>query len=160
MSQIRTNSIVPAGGLVGDGGGIIQTVQGTSTTEFLTTSSSYSDTNLSASITPQSTSSKILIIVSQPIYITRNSTNSWGGVRLLRGGTQLAVCNVGTATAKNVSRDGNSVAFCYLDSPATTSSTTYKTQGRTTNGTSMYADHNENLSEQTTGLITLLEISG
>ena len=160
MSQIRTNSIVPAGGLVGNGGGVIQTVQGTTTTEFLTTSSTYSDTNLTASITPQSSSSKILVIVTQPFYITRNSTNSWGGIRLLRGGTQLAVTNIGTATASNVSRDGGSATFCYLDSPATTSSTTYKTQGRTTNGTSLYCNHNENISEVQVSLITLLEISG
>ena len=65
MSQLRTNSIVPVGGIPAgaSGGGIIQVVQTVKTDDASTTSNSYTDiTGLSVTITPRSTSNKILII--------------------------------------------------------------------------------------------------
>ena len=67
MSQIKVDSIVPRGGLAsGVSGGIIQTVQTvkTDTSSFtIPTQGSYDDTSFSASITPTSTSSKILVSI-------------------------------------------------------------------------------------------------
>jgi len=64
MSQVRTNSLVPVGGIPAgaSGGGIIQCVSTTKTDTFSTSSSSFTDiTGLSVTITPRSTSNKLLI---------------------------------------------------------------------------------------------------
>jgi hypothetical protein len=119
------------------GGKVLQVVQGTTTTAATSTSTTWADTNLSASITPSATSSKILILVSQPLQITRNADGLGGALRLLRGSTYIfgepsantpylnGYLSVGGATAVNFR---SQVAMTYLDSPSTTSSTTYKTQ--------------------------------
>lgn len=119
------------------GGKVLQVVQATTTTAATSTSTTWADTNLSASITPSATSSKILILVSQPLQITRNADGLGGALRLLRGSTYIfgepsantpylnGYLSVGGATSVNFR---SQVAMTYLDSPSTTSSTTYKTQ--------------------------------
>lgn len=95
-----------------------------------TTSTTLVDTGLSATITPSSSSSKILVLVNQNgIYKdTSNADNSLQLV-LLRGSTQVASFG-GTAgwtdTASTNAVGG--VGLTYLDTPATTSALTYKTQ--------------------------------
>lgn len=115
-------------------GNVIQVVQGLTSTETNVTTNSYTDTTLSASITPSSTSSKILIMVSQNVHVSNNTNNVYGGIRLLRGTTSIYTPS---------QNDGNGpfhfgvsstslyglIAIHYLDSPSTTSATTYKTQG-------------------------------
>ena len=64
MSQLKVNSIVPVCLPSGANGGIIQVVQAESTTQVSTTSNTLVDTGLSGTITPQSNSNKILIVVS------------------------------------------------------------------------------------------------
>ena len=121
----------------GGGGKVLQVVQGTTTTAATSTTTTWADTNLSASITPSSATSKVLILVSQPLQITRNADGLGGALRLLRGSTYIfgepsasapylnGYLSVGGATAVNFR---SQVAMTYLDSPSTTSSTTYKTQ--------------------------------
>ena len=63
MSQIKVNSIVPVGGLPsGASGGIIQIVQGSTTSSTSDTGGTFVDTNISATITPSSSSNKIFAI--------------------------------------------------------------------------------------------------
>lgn len=107
-------------------GTVLQVVQGTTTANTLTSSTTFVTTGLAASITPSSSTSKILITCSggefdinsggQQVYgtIYRNSTN-------LGGGTATAFTDVFTATYRSIFP----VCVQYLDSPATTSSTTY-----------------------------------
>ena len=146
MSQLRTNSIVPVGGIPAgaDGGGIIQVVQTVKTDDASTTSNSYTDiTGLSVTITPRSTSNKILIMMNVNIG---HSTNATTGFRIIRGastdiasgtyaGSGYSAATVGGRIS--VSDDGNLFAFSmqYLDSPATTSATTYKIQWATQSAT-------------------------
>jgi hypothetical protein len=114
-------------------GSVIQTVQATTATETSTSSTSFVDTNLTASITPSSSSSKILVFVSGPFYCGNTGYNTYAISRLLRGSTALLDTNhitdnqagsgVGVTAA-------SSLNICYIDSPATTSSTTYKLQIR------------------------------
>ena len=146
MSQLRTNSIVPVGGIPAgaSGGGIIQIVQTVKTNDASTTSNSYTDiTGLSVTITPRSTSNKILIMMNVNIG---HSTNATTGFRIIRGastdiasgtyaGSGYSAATVGGRIS--VSDDGNLFAFSmqYLDSPATTSATTYKIQWKTSGGT-------------------------
>lgn len=125
------------------GGKVLQVVQGTSTTETATTSSSYSDSTLSASITPSSATSKVLVFVNQ--FCAENGTDPEisGGLALLRGATNIYDQNGLTGSALNFYLAGSSadktvagyVNMTYLDSPATTSATTYKTQQKARGGT-------------------------
>jgi len=127
----------------GGGGKVLQVVQGTTTTETTVASTTFTDTTLSASITPSATSSKVLVLVTQNFQSYADAVASGGAVRLLRGSTSVysmdnSGYNTYYITAGTLSSPLSSsiiivISFMYLDSPATTSSTTYKTQTRTYN---------------------------
>ena len=123
----------PAGG-----GKVLQVVQAVDTGYIAITSiNTFSDANLSASITPSSASSKILIIISQQInFYNNNNTANGAFARLQRGAT--TIWN-GSATGEWVGQQElagggprQNISIVYLDSPATTSSTTYKPQYKQT----------------------------
>ena len=128
MSQIKVDSIVPRGGVPSgaDGGGIIQMVQGEVTSFLSTSSSSYVDAGLSASITPSSTSSKILVNMALGVYGGSSDTLRVNA-QVLRGSTQVWYTR---DLYFRSSGDFKAVqsAIQFIDSPATTSSTTYKLQ--------------------------------
>lgn len=112
----------PAGG-----GKVLQVVSATYTTNTTSTSSTYADTGLTATITPSSATSKVLVLVHQSGLQKFGATSS--AVRLLRAGTPIST--FGSALGYNNSSQDNSMATAsasYLDSPATTSATIYKTQ--------------------------------
>lgn len=121
------------------GGKILQVVSATYSTSTTITSATFTDSGLSASITPSSAGSQILVLVSQPTYITSGSQQMAGAVQLLRGSTSIYETagtnfNGSAFIQANSSTTGVSIAFvhaiAYVDSPSTTSSVTYKTQGR------------------------------
>lgn len=99
----------------------------------------YTDVSLSGTITPTSTSSKIFVIVSSPINarkLTANTTSILLNLKLVRGvSTDVALWPSVIAHADGLSWGssgavrGNQVTVFHLDSPATTSATTYKVQG-------------------------------
>jgi len=144
----------PAGG----GGKVLQVVAATTTTTTTITSATYTDTTITATITPSSATSKVLILCSASSYIYRSSTTVDIGqsAKLLRDATDLLVnglaqymdlpstANMGLA---------NMHSWVYLDSPSTTSATTYKIQAKT-NGT----DSARYQPSSNTSVITLLEI--
>ncbi len=117
------------------GGKVLQVVQGTRTTNFTTTSASYVDLGLSVSITPSSATSKIMVMVSGYSYIYRSGsgTDNYGSLALVGGATQLQEHNIGYYQLASTSNAEIYIPmnFSYLDSPATTSAITYKTQGKT-----------------------------
>jgi hypothetical protein len=143
-------------------GNILQVVQNTFSTSTVVTNTVYEDTGLSASITPTSTSSKILIIVSQAGHLYRTTTsNRWGSVRILKDSTEVheveqALGGRGGLTGSADASVSTSISITYLDSPATTSSVTYKTQGKV-NGT--LCNYTFQVSESTS-VITLMEVAG
>jgi hypothetical protein len=111
------------------GGKVLQVVSGTTSTGASTTSTSYSDTNLTATITPTSTANKIIIWVTQNYYIP-SGTNSMS-IQLVRDSTAIWV----PANAQfSGAPDEGMAPLIYVDSPNTTSATTYKTQFKTTTG--------------------------
>ena len=129
---------VPVWATPAGGGKILQVVQATSDTVTTSTSTSFADSNLSATITPSSASSKILVITSQMMRIFRTSTGMEANWQLVRGATAILTydyatlngimsLNVAANTSGNLALSGI-VPMSYLDSPATTSATTYKTQ--------------------------------
>jgi len=146
----------PAGG---GGGKVLQVIQGSTTTETGIASTSYSDTTLTASITPSSTSSKILVIVAQASGLQRSSGSANGcQIRLLRGATTLMtntkVVWLSVGGASNCENYVNA-SIVYLDSPSSTSALTYKTQGAAWTATSGQALFQPADDRST---ITLLEI--
>ena len=118
----------------------MQVVTTTTSTQVSTTGTTYVDTGLSLAITPTLATSKVLVLTSQPMYTARTADDTGGALRLLRGATSIYdVGGTGFYTiymrsqgSNTASELGNIVCMSYLDSPATTSSTTYKTQMRVT----------------------------
>ena len=177
MSQVRTNSIVPAGGLAGDGGGIIQIVQTikTDTTTFAGNQTFVDVSGMSATITPQSSNSKILIHVSLGRVGKDVSNHRVCAFRILRGATPVGVANaVGSRLQANfVAHDINDdnyakgISYHVMDSPATTSATTYKIQASTQLGNTWVLNRtggNVNGADaqhtRTSSVLTLMEVSG
>lgn len=109
-------------------GKVLQVVQGTSSTQTVSSSTTYADTTLSASITPSSTASKVLVMVTHngTSKDAGNSQNSFG-FRIVRGATTIQTLQY-HAYENQDKRLETVVSFMYLDSPSTTSATTYKTQ--------------------------------
>ena len=127
-SQLATGAITSA---VMPTGSVIQVVQSTSTTQYnIAAADTFEDTSYSVTITPNSSSNKILITFSA-FGILLNPSHI--GVQLLRGSTVVAL-NEGYATNSSHWTTPN-YGFSYLDSPSTTSATTYKIQGRADNRT-------------------------
>jgi hypothetical protein len=115
-------------------GGILQVVTGTTSTEVSTTSGTYVTTGLSATITPTSTSSQILVIANTTGLTPNNSTTgTWTLFRGTVAGTNLGSASAGMiwiyTTAAATLR--GSVACSALDSPNTASAQTYTLGFRT-----------------------------
>ena len=135
-------------------GSVLQVVSATYSTNVNSTSTTYSDTGLTATITPSSTSSKILITGYLPLLKT-SSGNTYTIPKLLRDST--TILEFGRILYDNTTGDlAQSASFNYLDSPATDSAVTYKTQinNGSTSGTVTSCWDNR------ASTITLMEIQG
>jgi hypothetical protein len=120
-----------------------------------TTANTFSDTGLTASITPTSASSKILVLVHQSGLQKTGDTTV--GLQLLRNSTSILLFDRGGDTGTSVTVNFGGSGCCYLDSPATTSSVTYKTQFRSSlSGQTVYVQAGSTTSIST---ITLMEIA-
>jgi hypothetical protein len=143
---------------MGYAGAILQVVNATYSTLAVSNSTTFIDTGLSATITPTSSGSKILILVAQN-GLQKNSDNANNAVnlRLMRDSTLLtpfgfAVGFTGTAVFVNPSTCGTT----YLDSPGSTSAITYKTMfANFFNGTGVSVQNGGNA----TSTITLMELA-
>ena len=116
----------PAGG-----GKVLQVVGATTSTATTSTTSTPVDTTLTASITPTASNSKVLVLISQNGVGRNAAGNAQSGtfIKLLRGTTDLMTLNGHYGYTNTLLLFfGGSVTSNYLDSPNTTSSTTYKTQ--------------------------------
>jgi hypothetical protein len=119
------------------GSKVLQVVNVTYGTQTSTTTATFVDTGLTATITPLFNTSKILVLVNQ-CGIRKDTSSTGVALRILRGSTpvlQFAHTSGtnGTSALNGVGSDSS----CYLDSPATTSATTYKTQFNSDSGTSI-----------------------
>lgn len=165
MSKLKVNSIIPLAGVpTGGGGGIIQVVSAVATTTVSSTASEQVDTGLSCSITPSATTSKVLVIVSQSMMVRRTNGNGWATINydLVRGSTVImdGVDNIAlrASSMSPYTLVAAQVNLNFLDSPSTTSATTYKTMaGR---GNSGDADMNWKAQDNSSpSTITLLEVT-
>ena len=144
-------------------GGVIQVVQGTTVSDTIVASTTFTDTTLTANITPKFATSKILVLVSQAYNVSRDNADNGMAVQILRNGTVVFSGDntyVGayfyTSTTVSFLVAGREFVQ-YLDSPASTSVLTYKTQGKTDNATSNGKVRFQPSS--TTSVITLMEIA-
>ena len=108
-------------------GNFVKAAYGQTSSQVATTSTTYADTGVTATITPSSASNDIYVICRLVGYYLPGTSSSSAGVRLMRDATQIAEdSNVFiTATGYGGSME---MTMIYKDSPATTSATTYKTQ--------------------------------
>ena len=115
-------------------GSVLQVVNATYNVQISTTGITLTDTGLNATITPTSASSKILVMVDQS-SVGKTGADERVKIALLKGSSQiLLLTELAAYTASAQPNDIGSVTISYLDSPATTSATTYKTQFSTING--------------------------
>ena len=153
-------------------GNIIQVLQHSTSSEVSSTNASYVDTGLSGAITPSASSNKILVLVNQFFRFTRSSTQSGGGFQLLRGSTVIETGPNNSSGAEpygvyyvvgGASEIEVYGRYCleYLDSPNTTSSTTYKTQmaPHTTASSATVRAQYQASGENATSYLTLMEVA-
>jgi len=155
-------------------GAVLQVVQGSYTGQVSTTSTSFVTTNLTASITPTSASSKIFVMFT--IQVSQNASASVH-VRLVRDSTAISIGDSASNRLRDTvftrpaaipyDYDSQNLAANFLDSPSTTSATTYKLQatlGSTYNGTfylnRVKLDDDTDYTTRTASTITVMEIAG
>jgi hypothetical protein len=150
-----TSSALPAGS-------VLQVVNVSYGTPASQTSATYVDTGLTATITPKFASSKILVMVVQNGSDKQADASANGiTIQLLRNSTIIPntpsawFANYVGYTASSLRLISGSACINYLDSPATTSATTYKTQyANTSSGGNVSVQSNNNIST-----MTLMEIA-
>ena len=156
-TQLATTAFV-ANALSSVTGRLIQVVSVNFDTSFSTTSGTYVNTGHTATITPTSVSSKILIILSSTL--ANNATNANSILSITRAGTSLSGGGT-TAFCDVLSSSGNiytSVAVNYLDSPNTISSTTYAVTVAAQSGSTAQYNSPASISTANRAVLTLLEI--
>ena len=137
-------------------GSILQVVNATYATQTSTSSSTFSDTGLTATITPKFATSKILVLVNHSeCYRSTGNSNSSLLLNLCRNGSQIVQIAYSLGYTGTSLDQVFSFSSSYYDSPATTSATTYKTQFKNSVAVSQVVVQNNN----TPSTITLLEIA-
>lgn len=150
-----TGQVIPKAAL--PTGSVLQVVQGSYSTQVSSSTSTYADSGLSASITPNFSTSKILVIINQGgVGKSAGDTDAGVRIRLLRDSTALTTITDRFAYTATLLQQTLTVSNAYLDSPNTTSSITYKTQFAcwNTNVSNVFVQGASGLST-----ITLLEIA-
>ena len=138
----------------GGGGKVLQVVQGTTTTAVTNATTTMTDTGLTVSITPSLATSKVLIIATQNWFQNQNDSISIAqqfAFRVLRGATEIFDAHGTSNRAFGIERPVRTSTmylwgyanFSVLDSPSTTSATTYKLQGRNTVAAGTLVTQNE-----------------
>lgn len=144
-------------------GSVLQVVSTTKTDSFSSASTTFTDvTGLSVTITPTSATSNILILVTS--NVSSSVTGNPAMFNLVRNSTNIAqpstspTFNGTVIPYVNLADNSIGVPINFLDSPATTSATTYKIQGRVTGGT-FYVNRRSSADFALVSSITVMEIA-
>jgi len=119
-------------------GKVLQVVSAHTATIANSSSTSYADTGLTASITPSSSSNKVVVLVNQS-FAKMSGANTWGNMKVLRGSTDIG----GSIPLRGMGYTGDTMElyfgmafnYSFQDSPSSTSALTYKTQFNNNQGT-------------------------
>lgn len=135
---------------------ILQVVEATYSTATSSSTNTFVDTGLTATITPSATTSKILVLAFQN-GVNKSSGNSATNmdIQLFRGATVIAEILATLYTNSSLDLRTPSATLVKLDSPATTSAVTYKTQFRSRNNTASVTVQGDS----STSTIILCEVS-
>jgi hypothetical protein len=134
-------------------GNILQVVIAEDSTILTLATSTYTDTGLSASITPTATSSKILVMWN--VQCDHGSSNSGFGTKLLRDATAIYTSASTYAVYATTAGDRSMSSFNYIDSPSSVATITYKVQVASDAGFTININDANNQSQ-----IVLMEIAG
>ena len=166
-ADIASGAITAAKLASGVGGKVLQVVTAFKSDSFSTSSGTFTDvTGVSVSITPSSASNKILIFCR---FSTMNDTGSRvNAFNLVRNSTAIAQPSSSTFVSSvliitsdpSVYADFKAVMIHHLDSPSTTSSTTYKLQMRTNDGSTGRVGNRSDGLMSNPSEITVMEIAG
>ena len=176
-SELRVDKIVPTTGApTGGGGGVIQVVSATKTdTQTFTSIGNHDITGLSVTITPKFATSKMLVMYTVNVGPYEGGYSA--GVTIVRDSTEIFIGDAAgnrrqVSTFTSISNTGGGTDYNmvhlsghHLDSPSTTSATTYKLQLKNLSSESLYINQSKNDGDQTyitrtASSITVMEISG
>ena len=121
----------PAGG-----GKVLQVIYTATTTAVsVATAGTPQNTGVSGTITPSSTSSRILILINQSFY-NYGANRGWSGAIYRNASTQIFYQDDGAGNgSSNINAETRGIVqLQYVDSPSTTSATTYTLAARTGSG--------------------------
>ena len=136
-SELRVDKIVPIDGAPADGGGgIIQVIHDTYSTESSSSSGSYAASGLTLNITPKFSTSKVLVCFNLPLQ--SGAHNLRAAVGLHRGGSQIYLAQRESLFNNSSSNNSETVSGMFLDSPATTSTLTYDVRVRVSGGSGTF----------------------
>ena len=139
-------------------GGVIQVVNAAITTYLSSSTTTFIDTGVTATITPKFNTSKILVFIDHA-GCSKETNNTGMKIRVLRGATQIVyIADIDGYTNTTTNNFFGSIGCNYLDSPATTSATTYKSQFASQFNLAVVSIGNYN-STPVTSTITLMEIA-
>jgi hypothetical protein len=163
LGQSGETIAIPSGVTMTGMGKVLQVVNATYGTPTTTSSNVYSDTGLTASITPSSTSSKILVFVT--LNGCMKATGATGiACKLVRGTTDIHnIESLATYTGGGSTQEIaiGSISTSYLDSPSSISSTSYKVQFKSFNNVAyVYINNESGGSGTSVSTMTLMEIAG
>ena len=124
------DKISGAAGSIVQPGMIIQVVSAQYTTEVGSTSSTYTDTGLTATITPKYATSKILVQINMNgAYKTNDNTGTRINTKVFRDSTELDIMTSALGYTNTALRQSvGTASYVLLDNPSTTNAITYKTQ--------------------------------
>jgi len=141
-------------------GSVLQVVQMTTSTQTSNSSATFVSTGLSQAITPTSSTSKILIMAYCPIRMGA-ANDIYGGIRINKNSGTILMTDTMANNVSAIVDISYPITLVYLDSPATTSSTTYTIEFNTISSANPYTypivnyTGNPHLST-----LTLMEIAG
>jgi hypothetical protein len=134
--KVNSGATAPEWATAASGGGkVLQVVSAVTSTATTIATTAMTDTTITATITPTLATSKILVMVNGFVRHSINSSGTLIGGQLMRGATVIqgyGSASLGGfgATGATATEAFDRVPVMYMDSPATTSATTYKLQGR------------------------------
>jgi len=129
-SKLTGSRTIPKGTM--PAGAVLQVVEGVTGSETFTSSTSYQTSNLTATITPSSATSKVLVTIDSTVYVSNSSSRFVGTA--YRNGTDIASAyTAGAMTVGDGPTGWTRAATTILDSPASTSALTYTLYFKTNN---------------------------